>query len=97
MVTQKKWHAWRSSSIANNPRNTPIRGRQTPLGARPLLPTHSCTGPTESHGILFTLVVDDFGIKYTNEEDVKHLITSLEEKYTMMVDMGAKKYVGITL
>ena len=51
----------------------------------------------ETRDISFTLVVDDFGIKYKNEEDVQHLISSLEEKYTMKVDMEAKQYIGIDL
>ena len=37
----------------------------------------------ESRDILFTMVVDDLGIKYTNKADVDYLITSLEEVYTM--------------
>ena len=35
--------------------------------------------------ISFTLVVDYFGIKYKYKTDVKHLISSLGEKYTMKV------------
>jgi hypothetical protein len=43
------------------------------------------------------LVVDDFGIKYKTQEDLQHLISSLEEKYSMKTDMDAKQYVGISL
>ena len=50
-----------------------------------------------SRDISFTLVVDDFGIKYKKLEDLQHLINSLEEKYSMKTDMGAKQYVGISL
>ena len=31
--------------------------------------------------ILFSLVVDDFGIKYSNKEDVDHLLSVLKENY----------------
>jgi len=51
----------------------------------------------KTRDISFTLVVDDFGIKYTNKTDVEHLIKCLEDKYTMKVDYDAKQYVGITL
>ena len=36
--------------------------------------------------ISFTLVVDDFGIKYTNKEDVDHLIKCLKENYDLTQD-----------
>ena len=47
--------------------------------------------------ISFTLVVDDFGIKWTKKEDLNHLIAALEQKYEMKVDMESKQYVGIDL
>jgi len=51
----------------------------------------------ETRDISFTLVVDDFGIKWKNKDDLNHLITSLEKKYNMKTDMDAKQYVGIDL
>jgi len=51
----------------------------------------------KTRDISFTLVVDDFGIKYKKEEDLEHLISSLKEKYEMTVDTKAKQYVGIAL
>ena len=51
----------------------------------------------ETRDISFTLVVDDFGIKWINKEDLNHLIQCLELKYDMKVDMDAKQYVGIDL
>ena len=50
-----------------------------------------------TRNISFTLVVDDFGIKYTNEADVHHLIKIMNEKYTFKVDFDAKQYIGIHL
>ena len=47
--------------------------------------------------ISFTLVVDDFGIKYVNDADVLHLIKIMREKYTFKVDFHAKQYIGIDL
>ena len=43
-----------------------------------------------SRDISFTLVVDDFGIKWTKREDLNHLISALEQKYEMKVDMESK-------
>jgi hypothetical protein len=45
----------------------------------------------------FTLVVDDFGIKYTNKDDVDHLLAAVRDKYPLKVDWEAKQYVGIHL
>ena len=50
-----------------------------------------------SRPISFTLVVDDFGIKYVGEEHAKHLIGVLEEDYTMDVDWTGSLYCGINL
>ena len=36
-----------------------------------------------SQPIQFTLVVDDFGIKYTEERNPQHLIDAIEEYYTV--------------
>ena len=46
--------------------------------------------------IAFTLVVDDFGIKYKSRQDAEHLISLLQSLYTITVDWEGTKYVGIT-
>jgi hypothetical protein len=52
----------------------------------------------QSNGVAFTLVVDDFLIKYSDRKDVEHLLTVLRELYTITTDFGTtQKYVGITL
>ena len=51
----------------------------------------------ESRPIDFTLVVDDFLIKYVNNEDLKHLQDAIEKYYKFKVDLEAKQYVGINL
>jgi hypothetical protein len=51
-----------------------------------------------SRPIAFTLVVDDFGIKYTQAADAQHLLDALRELYVVTEDWGcAQKYVGITI
>jgi hypothetical protein len=47
--------------------------------------------------ISFTLVVDDFGIKFEKQADLEHLTAAIREKYPLKVDYNAKQYVGITL
>ena len=47
--------------------------------------------------VTFTLVVDDFGIKFVGEEHANHLKESLERDYDITVDWEGTKYVGITL
>ena len=50
-----------------------------------------------SHPISFTLVVDDFGIKYISKDHVNHLLAALQEHYTLDIDWAGKLYCGITL
>ncbi len=47
--------------------------------------------------ISFSLVVDDFGIKYVGKEHAKHLIQTLETHYTISQDWEGKTYLGLTL
>ena len=47
--------------------------------------------------ISFTLVVDDFGIQYTNKQDCDYLIRIMTEKYKFQVDYDTKQYIRIHL
>ena len=47
--------------------------------------------------IWFTLVVDDFGIKYVGEEHRDHLSNILDKYYEMEMDYNGELYCGITL
>ena len=47
--------------------------------------------------IYFSLVVDDFGVKYTKESDVQELIQLLSTTYTVTTDFTGVKYCGLTL
>jgi hypothetical protein len=46
---------------------------------------------------LFTLVVDNFGVKYVNKDNVNHLIKCLKQKYKLTKDWGGNLYCGIKL
>ena len=45
--------------------------------------------------VQFTLVVDDFGIKYVGEENLQHLTSILQENYEISVDKTGSRYIGI--
>ena len=47
--------------------------------------------------ICFSLVVDDFGVKYVGEEHAAHLVVALKETYDIEVNKKGEKYVGISL
>ena len=47
--------------------------------------------------IWFTLVVDDFGIKYVGKDNIDHLLNALREEYKIEVDWTGTLYCGITL
>jgi hypothetical protein len=47
--------------------------------------------------ISFTLVVDDFGVKHENKDDVNHLVASIETTYTLTKDWSGDLYCGIAL
>ena len=47
--------------------------------------------------IWFTLVVDDFGIKYIGKRHADHLLSVLKKNYDMETDWDGSLYCGITL
>ena len=46
--------------------------------------------------ISFTLVVDDFGVKYVGNDHADHLVRVLKEHYEISEDWEGKKYIGLT-
>jgi hypothetical protein len=52
----------------------------------------------DARDIAFCLVVDDFGVKYTNKDDADHLIASLKaSNYQLSTDWEGSRYCGLTL
>jgi hypothetical protein len=51
----------------------------------------------EFRPLTFTLVVDNFGIKFVNKADVDYLIASIKKTYTLTEDWTGGLYCGITL
>ena len=47
--------------------------------------------------ISFTLVVDDFGVKYVGEEHAQHLLNAIQEDYKCKAEWDGSRYLGLTL
>ena len=47
--------------------------------------------------ISFTLVVDDYGVKYVGKEHAEHLISVINQNYVTSVDWTGSRYIGLTL
>ena len=47
--------------------------------------------------LAFTLVVDDFGVKFVGKEHAQHLIDTLSSLYTITTDWTGTLYCGLTL
>jgi hypothetical protein len=62
-----------------------------PVPRTPSLWTH------ESRPVSFTLVVDDFGVKYIEQKDADHLIHALKQLYEISIDWTGSLYLGLTL
>jgi hypothetical protein len=46
---------------------------------------------------MFTLVVDDFGVRYSSRKDVDKLVSVLRMKYKCTTDWAGERYVGLTI
>ena len=47
--------------------------------------------------ICFSLVVDDFGVKYVGKQHAEHLMQALQEEYTIKWEWEGKRYIGLTI
>jgi hypothetical protein len=56
-----------------------------------------CMFKNDNNTVFFSLVVDDFGIKYSNTEDVNHYISTLKSLYELKIDWQGSKYLGFTI
>ena len=45
----------------------------------------------------FTLVVDNFGMKYYVKQHSQNLINALQKKYVITVDLTGKKFLGLEI
>ena len=59
--------------------------------------TDPCLFRHTSNGFAFTLVVDDFLIKYKDRASAMHLFTALQERYPLKFDWSTCQYLGIDI
>ena len=51
----------------------------------------------ETRNLQFCLIVDDFGVKYSDKADANHLIATLQKKYKISIDWEGRLFCGITI
>ena len=51
----------------------------------------------KTRDIAFSLVVDDFGVKYTKKEDAEHLFNTIQNRYPVKASWDPDYYLGVTL
>jgi hypothetical protein len=51
----------------------------------------------KTNGVVFTLVVDNFGVKYVGRENDEHLMDLLRKIYSITADWTGSKHIGLTL
>ena len=56
-----------------------------------------CLFKHATNGVAFTLVVDDFAIKYTDKASVEHLFAANREEYRLEVNWAGSKYIGMSV
>ena len=74
--------------------HTQVRGHIPLFGYKPCQYTPGIW-EHESRVNKFCLVIDDFGIKYTSDNDLQYLLSALREKYKILVDMEGALFCGI--
>jgi hypothetical protein len=65
-------------------------------GYRPTTHTHGLW-THDTRPISFSLVVDDFGVKYVGREHAEHLMTCIKKNYSISSDWNGTAYCGLTL
>jgi hypothetical protein len=66
-------------------------------GYCPISPLNPCIFKHETRDVTFSLVVDDFGVMYEREDDVRHLLDTLRQIYTVKEDWTGSSYVGYSI
>ena len=104
-VTEKAHNGYISAQVTKGMYGLPQAGRIShdalvkhldPYGYHP---SRKKRGPWKHKSLLinFTLVVNDFGVKYSGNENDLYLKAELEDKYKVTTDWEGKLYLGIAL
>jgi hypothetical protein len=65
-------------------------------GYRPTTHTHGLW-THDTRPISFSLVVDDFGVKYVGREHAEHLMACIKKNYNISSDWNGTAYCGLIL
>jgi hypothetical protein len=76
--------------------NELLQRNLTKDGYRPTNHTHGLW-TNDTRPISFSLVVDDFGVKYVGREHAEHLMTCIKKNYNISSDWNGTAYCGLTL
>ena len=57
----------------------------------------ACLFRHATNGVAFTLIVDDFGVKFQDPAGAEDLIRCLQLYYTLTIKKDATKYIGLTI
>jgi hypothetical protein len=91
-MRQAMWGLPQAGILANKR----LRRKLAPLGCTECVNTPGLW-KHETQPNSFTLVVDNFGVKYVSKNNVDHLITSIKTTYTLTEDWTGNLHCGITL
>ena len=80
-----------AGSIANDR----LKAHLSQFGFSPL-PRNPALWKHDTKPIFFSLVIDDFGVKYIGKEKADHLIQALQKLYTISIDWTGYLFCGIT-
>ena len=56
-----------------------------------------CLFRHENNGTGFSLIVDDFGVQYSNKSGAQHLIDIIKKLYIITIDWTGSKYLGFSI
>ncbi len=56
-----------------------------------------CLSKHRSRSTIFSLVVDDFGIKFGSQADADHLLSTLRLLYNITVDVTGSQHLGMSI
>jgi hypothetical protein len=76
--------------------NELLQRNLTKDGYRPTQHTH-CLWKHDTRPISFSLVVDDFGVKYVGREHAEHLMECIKKNYNISSDWKCSAYCGLAL
>ncbi len=104
-ASQIDWHNDHALVQVNNTiYGLPYAGRESAAKVTALLSRHGylstntpCLFRHVTSGVTFTLVVDDYLVKFSSKADAEHLIAILELEYDVKVDWSASRYLGMTI